>query len=98
MVPQVASNSNVGPVSSLAQSVAADGAAAGCPCTALKAQFAAATQPSTRQAAADTPLPGPAPFSLESLGDVGTIFFEGLHVAMVKFSAMYGPVCRWVLP
>jgi hypothetical protein len=31
---------------------------------------------------------------LESLGDVGTIFFEGLHVAMLKFSQKYGPVCR----
>lgn len=33
--------------------------------------------------------------SLESLVDVGTIFFEGLHVAMLKFSQKYGPVCRW---
>lgn len=42
-------------------------------------------------------VPGPAPFSLESLADVGTIFIDGLHVAMLKFSAKYGPVCRYVL-
>eukprot|EP00775_Hariotina_reticulata_P002129 gene2129-2448_t len=32
------------------------------------------------------------------MGDVGTIFFEGLHVAMLKFSQQYGPVCRFANP
>jgi len=43
-------------------------------------------------------VPGPSPFSLDSLIDVGTIFFEGLHVAMLKFSEKYGPVCRFSNP
>ncbi|WIA42697.1 hypothetical protein OEZ86_008649 [Tetradesmus obliquus] len=67
--------------------------ASGCPFTALKSQL---TRPKPDQVQVD--VPGPAPFSLESLGDVGTIFFEGLHVAMLKFSAKYGPVCRFANP
>jgi hypothetical protein len=38
-------------------------------------------------------VPGPS-HVLQSMSDVGTIFFEGLHVAMLKFSQLYGPVCR----
>jgi hypothetical protein len=73
---------------------AADAAAAGCPFTALRNQLGvgANSRPEVDAAAAD--VPGPAPFSFESLVDVGTIFFEGLHVAMLKFSEKYGPVCR----
>jgi hypothetical protein len=75
---------------------AAGAAASGCPFSALKAQLTgAAAAPAGPHSAGDAmPAPGPPPFSLQSLSDVGTIFFEGLHVAMLKFSEKYGPVCR----
>jgi hypothetical protein len=94
---RVASN-NAGSVSSLTQSVAADAAAvSGCPFTALKTQLTGVGRlPQKQHTAANVSVPGPAPFSFESLGDVGTIFFEGLHVAMLKFDQKYGPVCRYV--
>ncbi|KAF6262648.1 cytochrome P450 [Scenedesmus sp. NREL 46B-D3] len=69
--------------------------ASGCPFTALKSQL---TRPSAKPDQKQADVPGPAPFSFESLGDVGTIFFEGLHVAMLKFSQKYGPVCRFANP
>ncbi|PNW87838.1 hypothetical protein CHLRE_01g003850v5 [Chlamydomonas reinhardtii] len=47
---------------------------------------------------ATRPIPGPAPLSLEALKDVSVIFFEGLHVAQLKFSEKYGPVCRFANP
>lgn len=96
LVRRAASNS-AGSVSSLAHSVASDAAAAsGCPFSAFKQQLLPQTN-RQQQAASDIPVPGPAPFSLESLGDVSTIFFEGLHVAMLQFSQKYGPICRYVL-
>lgn len=93
VVRRAASNS-AGSVSSLAHSVASDAAAAsGCPFSALKQQLL--PQANRQHAASGIPVPGPAPFSLESLGDVSTIFFEGLHVAMLQFSQKYGPICRY---
>ncbi|GIL57873.1 hypothetical protein Vafri_13130 [Volvox africanus] len=44
------------------------------------------------------PIPGPPPLSLDALKDVSIIFFEGLHVAMLRFSEKYGPVCRFSNP
>eukprot|EP00878_Enallax_costatus_P019160 GHUV01020204.1.p1 GENE.GHUV01020204.1~~GHUV01020204.1.p1 ORF type:complete len:498 (+),score=145.15 GHUV01020204.1:378-1871(+) len=76
--------------------IAAGEAASGCPFTALKNQLGLSAQNAPVKTAAE--VPGPEPFSLESLGDVGTIFFEGLHVAMLKFSQKYGPVCRFANP
>ncbi|GLI63266.1 hypothetical protein VaNZ11_006170 [Volvox africanus] len=49
-------------------------------------------------AAAPSELPGPPPLSLDALKDVSIIFFEGLHVAMLRFSEKYGPVCRFANP
>lgn len=46
----------------------------------------------------EVPFPGPAPFSLDSMADVFKIFTSGLHVAMLDFSAKYGPVCRFANP
>jgi hypothetical protein len=96
-----AASNSAGSASSFAHSVAADAAAAaaassGCPFTALKSQLSA-TWPQQPKAEAVASVPGPAPFSLQSLGDVGTIFFDGLHVAMLNFSQKYGPVCRCAL-
>lgn len=70
--------------------------ASACPFSALKQQLSgggAAAQRPQQPAAA---IPGPAPFSLESLQCVSSIFFDGLHVAMLKFEKRYGPVCRCV--
>lgn len=92
-----AASNSAGSASSFAHSVAADAAAAAsssCPFTALKSQLSVTTWAQPKQEAAS--VPGPAPFSLESLGDVCTIFFDGLHVAMLSFSQKYGPVCRCV--
>ncbi|GIL78304.1 hypothetical protein Vretifemale_7752 [Volvox reticuliferus] len=44
------------------------------------------------------PIPGPPPLSLDALKDVSVIFLEGLHVAMLRFSEKYGPVCRFSNP
>ncbi|KAG2490073.1 hypothetical protein HYH03_011538 [Edaphochlamys debaryana] len=44
------------------------------------------------------PIPGPPSFSLAALRDVSIIFSEGLHVAMLKFSERYGPICRFANP
>jgi hypothetical protein len=93
--PRVASNQmNAAPPAAAADASSAS-AAAGCPFAALKAQLAAVPRPQPLPDAGAA-APGPAPFSLQSLSDVMTIFLEGLHVAMLKFSEKYGPVCRWV--
>ncbi|GFR44798.1 hypothetical protein Agub_g6133, partial [Astrephomene gubernaculifera] len=52
----------------------------------------------TAAPAALRPIPGPPPLSLEALKDVSIIFFEGLHVAMLRFSQKYGPICRFANP
>jgi hypothetical protein len=47
----------------------------------------------------EMPIPGPRPFSLQSLNDVLTIFTSGgLHAAQLHFAQKYGPICRWVMP
>lgn len=92
-----AASNSAGSASSFAHSVAADASAVAssrCPFTALKSQLSVTwAQPKQET---ELSVPGPAPFSLESLSDVGTIFFDGLHVAMLNFSQKYGPVCRCV--
>lgn len=102
VIPRVASNSAEA-VSSFTQTVTGDAtAAAACPFTALKNQLTAASrvvqQKQQQRSSADVAVPGPAPFSLESLSDVATIFFQGLHVAMLAFNQKYGPVCRYINP
>ena len=68
-----------------------------CPFQSVASAFSqAAASPSRPETASgDTKqIPGPHPMSLESLLDVTEIFRNGLHVAMLKFSGKYGPICR----
>lgn len=79
----------------------AEGATASCPFAAASAalqgwQQGAAQQQEEGDGAMQTP--GPSPFSLQSLMDVSLIFTEGLHEAMLRFSARYGPVSRFANP
>ncbi|EFJ41317.1 cytochrome P450 [Volvox carteri f. nagariensis] len=75
-----------------------------CPFSQLASKISAATGavPATSVRAAHPaelqPIPGPAPLSLEALKDVSIIFLEGLHVAMLRFSDKYGPICRFANP
>lgn len=76
-------------------SVDAPGAAK-CPFSQLK-ELAKGPQPRTLGDGAQSegvPIPGPSPLSLNSLLDVGSIFYEGLHAAQLRFSRNYGPICR----
>ncbi|PRW33565.1 cytochrome P450 [Chlorella sorokiniana] len=55
-------------------------------------------QPQRQRALGSVQTPGPDPFSLQSLQDVGCIFTDGLHEAMLRFSQRYGPVSRFSNP
>jgi hypothetical protein len=68
-----------------------------CPFHSVASAFSqAGASPSRPEAAAKEAMhiPGPHPMSIESLLDVSEIFRNGLHVAMLKFSEKYGPICR----
>lgn len=70
-----------------------------CPFHAVQAAVADAgfmlprTQSIPRQSR-EVETPGPDVFSWDSMVDVGTIVIGGMHIAMLRFSEKYGPVCR----
>lgn len=80
---------------------AASAASSGCPFSKLSAAITSPLpKPPDQQGAREAEysavvIPGPQPFSLESLIDVSQIFFHGLHAAMLQFSMKYGPICRY---
>lgn len=68
--------------------------ATACPYTAFKRQLRGVLGGPAEAAPSGVVTPGPAAFSLASLGDVGCIFTDGIHQAMLRFEEKYGPVSR----
>ena len=69
-------------------------AAASCPYTAVKQTLQRLAPLAGQLESGAIVTPGPSAFSLDSLADVGVIFTDGIHEAMLHFSQKYGPASR----
>ena len=69
-------------------------AAASCPYTAVKETLQRLSPLAGQLEGGAIVNPGPSAFSLDSLADIGVIFTDGIHEAMLRFSEKYGPVSR----